>query len=136
MIGFGSHQRFYLYRSSVDMRKGLWSLGGIVRQELKADPMDGSVYVFFSRSYQTVKMLVWDGDGFVVYMKRLERGRFESLTSVEGEIKYEISYQHLVMLLSGISLVGMHHRLRYRPTNPPVLQGTPVAEVTGGSGTV
>ncbi|MBK9152371.1 MAG: IS66 family insertion sequence element accessory protein TnpB [Saprospiraceae bacterium] len=49
MIGFGSHQRFYLYRSSVDMRKGLWSLGGIVRQELKADPMDGSVYVFSLR---------------------------------------------------------------------------------------
>ncbi|MBK9149460.1 MAG: hypothetical protein IPM26_00030 [Saprospiraceae bacterium] len=43
---------------------------------------------------------------------------------MEGEIKYEISYQHLVMLLSSISLVGLHHRLRYRPPNPPGLQGT------------
>ena len=57
--------------------------------------------------------LVWDRDGFVVYMKRLERGRFESLSKIEGDLKYSIGYQHLVMLLSGISLVGVKQKLRY-----------------------
>ena len=37
-------------------------------------------------------------------MQRLEQGRFESLSKIEGELKYSIGYQHLVMLLSGISL--------------------------------
>jgi transposase len=75
--------------------------------------LTGLFMCFFSKSYQTVKLLVWDRDGFVVYMKRLERGRFESLTKIEGDLKYSIGYQHLVMLLSGISLVGVKQKLRY-----------------------
>lgn len=113
MLGFGSHQRFFIYRQAIDMRKGVWSLCGLVRNDLHSNPLDGSVYVFFSKSYQTVKLLVWDRDGFVVYMKRLERGRFESLTKIEGDLKYSIGYQHLVMLLSGISLFGVKQKLRY-----------------------
>ncbi|MBK7635992.1 MAG: IS66 family insertion sequence element accessory protein TnpB [Saprospiraceae bacterium] len=40
--------------------------------------MSGDVYVFFNRSRQTVKMLVWDRDGFVVYSKRLEGAAMNS----------------------------------------------------------
>ena len=113
MLGFGSHQKYYLYKGSVDMRKGYYGLSGLVRNELGSDPMSGDVYVFLSRSRQSVKLLVWDRDGFAVYGKRLERGCFEQLSGVlEGKVQI-ISYQHLVMLLSGISLVGMHQRPRY-----------------------
>ena len=74
------------------MRKGVWNLCGLVPVwPAKSNPLDGSVYVFFSKSYQTVKLLVWDRDGFVVYMKRLEQGRFESLSKIERGIK--IQYQ-------------------------------------------
>ena len=100
MLGFGAHQRYYLYNGCVDMRKGYDGLSGLVRNELGADPLSGDVYVFFNRSRQTVKMLVWDRDGFVVYSKRHGKS-------------HHINYQHLVMLLSGISLVGLHQRPRY-----------------------
>jgi hypothetical protein len=113
MLGFGSHQRYYIYKASVDMRKGYYGLSGLVRNELGSDPMSGDVYVFFNTSRQTVKMLVWDRDGFVVYSKRLERGCYEQISSIIDGKTHHISYQHLVMLLSGISLLGLHQRPRY-----------------------
>ena len=110
MFGFGAHQKYHIYKGSVDMRKGYYGLSGLVRNELGSDPMSGEV---LSRNRQSVKLLVWDRDGFVVYGKRLERGCFEQLSGVlEGKVQI-IGYQHLVMLLSGISLVGLHQRPRY-----------------------
>ena len=113
MIGFGAQQRFFIHTRPVDMRKGIWSLAGMVRNELKSDPLDGSVYVFFSKNKQTVKLLVWDKDGFAMYYKCLERGCFESLSHTTEQTKYPITYPQLVMLLSGISLVGRKQRKRY-----------------------
>lgn len=113
MLGFGAHQCYYIYKAAVDMRKGYDGLSGLVRNELGADPLSGDVYVFFSRNRRSVKLLVWDRDGFVVYSKRLERGCYEQLSGIiEGKTR-DISYQHLIMLLSGISLVGLHQRPRY-----------------------
>ena len=113
MLGFGHHHRYFVYRGGVDMRKGYDGLSGLVRNELGEDPLKGDVYIFFNGSRQSVKLLVWDRDGFVVYSKRLERGRFEQLDGMMEGKSYGISYQHLVMLLSGISLVGMRQRPRY-----------------------
>ena len=113
MLGFNGHQDFYIYRDPVDMRKGYDGLSGLVRNELGEDPTSGSVYVFFSRTRRLVKLLVWDHDGFVIYGKRLEKGRFEHLTRLTQGRKQAIEYQHLVMLLSGISLLGIRHRPRY-----------------------
>jgi transposase len=96
------------------MRKGYDGLSGLVRNELGEDPMSGSVYVFFNRTRRLVKMLVWDHDGFVIYGKRLEKGSFEHLTKRTKGKKQAVEYQHLVMLLSGISLLGIRHRPRHR----------------------
>ncbi|MFN8339127.1 MAG: IS66 family insertion sequence element accessory protein TnpB [Saprospiraceae bacterium] len=113
MLGFGVHQRYYIYKGAVDMRKGYDGLSGLVRNDLGADPMSGDVYIFFNTSRRTVKMLVWDRDGFVLYSKRLERGCYEQLSGVIEGKSYCIHYQHLIMLLSGISLIGLHQRPRY-----------------------
>ncbi|MBK9254456.1 MAG: IS66 family insertion sequence element accessory protein TnpB [Saprospiraceae bacterium] len=113
MLGFGAHQRYYLYKGAVDMRKGYDGLSGLVRNELEADPMNGDVYVFFNRSRRTVKLLTWDRDGFVLYCKRLEGGCYEQLSGIIEGKTHLINYQHLIMLLSGISLIGLHQRPRY-----------------------
>jgi transposase len=113
MLGFNAQQTFYIYRGGVDMRKGVHSLCGLVRNELQGDPNDGSVYVFFSKTHQTVKLLVWDKDGYVVYGKWLSKGKYESLHTVIDDKKQSISYHHLVMLLSGVSLLGAKQRPRY-----------------------
>jgi len=114
MLGFNSHQQFYIYTEPTDMRKGYDGLSGIVRNELGQDPASGSYMCFFNRTRRLVKLLVWDHDGYVIYGKRLERGSFEHLTKRTPGSKQAIGYQHLVMLLSGISLLGVRQRPRYR----------------------
>ncbi len=42
--------------------------------EMELPPLGGAVFIFFSKNRQQVKMLKWDGDGFLLYQKRLERG--------------------------------------------------------------
>jgi transposase len=113
MLGFNGHQHFYIYTGPTDMRKGFDGLSGLVRNELGEDPTCGSVYVFFNRTRRMVKLLVWDHDGFAIYGKRLEKGSFEHLTKLTKGKKQAVEYQHLVMLLSGISLLGIRHRPRY-----------------------
>jgi hypothetical protein len=106
---------FYIYTLPIDMRKGYDGLSGLVTNELNRLPTDGSVYVFFNTVRDKVKLLVWDCDGYVIYAKRLERGRFEELVkSTDQGSSYTIQYKHLVMLLSGISLVGIRQKMRYQ----------------------
>lgn len=114
MLGFNSTQKYYIYTSPTDMRKGYNGLSGIVRNEMRSDPGSGEVYIFFNRTRRLMKMLVWDHDGFVIYSKRLEKGTFEKIVGNVTQNRYSISYQHLVMLLSGIALYGVKQRPRYR----------------------
>jgi transposase len=118
MISFSNHMKFYIYRGAVDMRKGYDGLSGLVRNEIGENPLNGHAYVFFNRTRHLVKILVWDKDGFVIYGKRLERGSFEQLEPIMQGKKYGISYHHLIMLLSGISLLGMKQKLRYKMPEP------------------
>ena len=57
----------YLCRQAVDMRKGIDGLYRLVRTELQQHPLSGSAFVFFSKNRQSVKILRWDGDGFLLY---------------------------------------------------------------------
>ena len=49
----------------------------MIRSELGADPLSGSLFVFCNRRRNMVKFLYWDRDGFVIWFKRLERGCFQ-----------------------------------------------------------
>ena len=40
------------------------------------DPFDSSIYVFCNGRRNRLKILEWDGDGFWLYFKRLEKGHF------------------------------------------------------------
>ena len=100
MIGVGSPNRIFLYRGTADMRKGFDGLSGIVRGELEADPMDGTLFVFLNRGRDMVKALYWDRDGFALWSKRLERGRFTPPPGESGVIGRE----ELSLLLEGVSV--------------------------------
>lgn len=114
MIGFNSHQKFYIYTQKVDMRKGVYGLCGIVRNELDEEPTNGCVYVFFAKSLRTIKLLVWDNDGFVIYGKWLSKGKYEDIKTLMDGKKHPINYEHLIMILSGVSLLGVKQRPRYK----------------------
>jgi len=100
MFGLTSATRIYLYRGSCDMRKSFDGLCGIIRTELGADPLSGSLFVFVNRRRSMVKMLYWDRDGLVLWYKRLEQGCF--ILPARYPAGGCIERRDLAMLLEGI----------------------------------
>jgi len=97
-----------------DMRKGIDSLCGLVRNELGKDPMSGELFIFLCRSRRRVKILLWDEDGYGMYQKRLERGTYEM---PEGSsMHHSITAEQLTFLLSGVDLKKLSYRPRYQYT--------------------
>ena len=69
-------KRVYLACGYTDMRKSINGLAAIVEGGFKLDPFDGALFVFCNRRRDRMKILEWDGDGFGLYFKRLEKGHF------------------------------------------------------------
>lgn len=95
------------------MRKGFDGLSGLVRNEMRQDPLDGGVYIFVNRRGTHIKLLVWDRSGWVLYYKRLERGRFTIAKTEAAAGGYKISWQALVLMLEGIEEKNVKQKKRY-----------------------
>lgn len=95
------------------MRKGFDSLSGLVRSGMNQDPLNRSVYIFFNKKHNQVKLLLWEGDGFAMYYKRLEKGTFE-VPSEDNNLCATISSEQLQFILQGISLKSVRRRKRYQ----------------------
>ena len=99
MLALTAATRIYLYRAPCDMRKSFDGLCGLIRNELGADPLSGSLFVFINRRRNMVKCLYWDRDGFAIWFKRLEKGCF-NLPDIENS-DGRIDRLQLTMILEG-----------------------------------
>lgn len=113
MFSLGEAHRYFLYREATDMRKGFNGLSGLVRNELDKDPLSGDVFVFINRSRNRMKLLVWEGDGFLLLYKRLEKGRFEYPRFNDNSQDAKISWQQLMLIVKGIDLKSVKKRKRF-----------------------
>mgnify|MGYP006284275805 CR=1 FL=1 len=98
--------QIYLYRHPVDMRKSINGLVAIVEGEMALDPFSASLFVFCNRDRTLVKMVVWEGNGFVLWMKRLEKVRFQWPRELPLEV-VELNPQQVNWLLDGYGLTRM-----------------------------
>ena len=104
MLGLPPSVRIHFATALVDMRNGIDGLHRLVEGTLKKDPYEGHLFVFVGKAKDKVKILFWDRNGFVLYMKRLERGRFQ-LPAVGPRTQHvEMEPAQLAMLLDGIDL--------------------------------
>ena len=105
MFNFSSSLKIYLCVEPADMRKSFNGLYAIAKHELKRNPMDGSLFLFSNRRRDRVKLLYWDGTGFWVLAKRLEKGTFWWPGKTEAaRSAIEMKHEALAMLLNGIDL--------------------------------
>jgi hypothetical protein len=95
------------------MRKNFDGLAGIIRNEFPQHPIHGDVFIFISRRRNQIKLLHWQGDGFAIWYKRLERGTYEQPVIAQGNSLVKLSSKQLVLILEGISLLSVKQRTRY-----------------------
>lgn len=117
MVSFSSGLRYYLWLEAVDMRKSFDGLQGIVTNEMRRKALSGEVFIFMNRRRDQVKLLVWDGSGFVIYYKRLEQGRFELPVVEAGQRGRDINWSDLMLILEGVSLRWVRWRKRFSLEN-------------------
>lgn len=112
----GMAQQIYLCTTPADMRKGFDSLAALVKDSLGHDPLSGNLFLFVGRNKDRIKILQWDGDGFLLWYKRLEEGTFRlpSAQSTGASVpSLELKASELAMLLEGIDLVSIKRRKRF-----------------------
>lgn len=96
------------------MRKGFDGLSGLVRNELHQSPLNGDVFIFINKRRNQIKLLLWEGDGFSLYYKRLERGTYEVPPITDQRSSVALRSDELMLILQGISLKSVQRRKRYK----------------------
>ena len=95
------------------MRKSFNGLSALIRAELGQDPLSGNVYIFFNRQRDQCKLLLFEGDGFGIFHKRLEKGTFELPQTAGQSQDGIIAWRDLQFILQGVDLSSIRMRKRY-----------------------
>src|SRR3974377_244936 len=112
MITIPAGVRIYLACGVTDMRRGFDGLSIMAQDVLKQDPFSGAIFCFRGRRGALVKILYWECQGFCLFAKRLEKGRFTWPVTKEGSVS--LTPAQLSMLVEGLGGGGRSRPLRAR----------------------
>lgn len=77
MLQISHSTRIFVCAQFVDFRKGIDGLSSLCRAKLDADPLSGALFIFRNKSRSSIRMLIYDGQGFWLCTKRLSQGKFQ-----------------------------------------------------------
>lgn len=107
MIALTPHMRLLAAVEPADFRRGIDGLARLCREALGDDPFRGTVFLFRNRRATSIKLLVYDGQGFWLCQKRLSRGRFAFWpTSAERPARTLEAHQVQLLLSAGDPAAG------------------------------
>jgi hypothetical protein len=117
MFSLNASIRYYLYPYPADLRKGFYTLSGIVKCLMGYDVCKGDAFIFINRSRDVMKILHMERGGLVIYHMKLEVGRFRLPVFDTGENKpaVDTSWSELVLMVEGISLSECSRQVRWKP---------------------
>ena len=104
-------KRVFVRLGFTDMRKQINGLCALIQDIRPEGPFDGSYYVFCGKTRRTIKMVWRDGNGFCLWLKRLERDSFPWPKA--GDELDEMTRQHIKLILRGIDVWREHKRVDY-----------------------
>jgi transposase len=107
MLIVPAEAKIYVYTEHIDMRRSIDGLVVILADTYKLNPQTGDLFIFTNKSKDKIKLLFWDRNGFVLYYKKLEHGRFNYSRYIQDQT-IMISTKQLQALLMGIDfyLIG------------------------------
>ena len=74
--GFGINKT-YIAAGYTDLRQGIDGLASLIQSKYQLSPFDeGTLFLFCGRKSDRIKGLLWEGDGFLLLYKRIEKGRY------------------------------------------------------------
>lgn len=114
MLNIPASTKIFVCAQPVDMRYSFDALSGLVETHFGLNALSGHLFVFFSRKRDRMKILTWDVDGFVLYYKRLERGTFSWIDTLELLPGSEILSTDFALVLAGINPDEVKRQKRYR----------------------
>lgn len=112
MLHLSVNCRYFLYTGVADMRKHFDALSGMVTSQMQHNVLSGDIFIFLNRRRNQIKLLLFEGDGFSIYHKRLEKGTYE-LPGQQDGVSLSLSHQQLLLILEGIALRSVKKRPRY-----------------------
>ena len=112
MIAPPSGVRVLVATKPIDFRKGANGLAALVKDEMRADPFSGVIYVFRAKRADRIKLLYWDGTGVVLVAKTLEQGGFCWPKIRDGVMR--LSASQLSALIDGLDWARVYNRRRTR----------------------
>lgn len=117
MIGSTRSVRVFAYPKPADLRRGYNGLYALVQDGMSRDPTSGELFLFVNRKRTGCKVLLYDGTGLCIFMKRLEHGHFAALWRDEVQGALQMTGSELALFIEGCQLVG-RHELSPRPIPP------------------
>jgi len=108
MISLSSGSRIFLYQDPMSMRKSFEGLSIAIEETFPGKIFSNAYFIFLNRRRNHIKVLYWDGDGFVIWYKRLEKGSFSN----KNKKSSFLDRKDFLMLLEGITPKKIN--LRYR----------------------
>lgn len=102
MLNLGSDTKIYLSCGITDMRKGINGLSILANEVVSNNKIPtGAMFVFRGKRSDRIKILWWDGQGFCLFYKCLDKGKFTWPRSVDkGNVR--VTKAQLSMLIEGI----------------------------------
>ncbi len=121
MLNLPASTKIFLCSKPIDMRLSFDGLSGLVQTQFGKNPLCGHLFVFFSRRRNSMKILFWDLDGFVLYYKRLESGTFAWVSDTVAGDSAEILASDFALVLAGINPAEIKRPKRYQRIPEPLL---------------
>jgi hypothetical protein len=115
MFNLNDSMRYWLYPYPCDMRKGFYTLSGLVHDHMEQDVRSGNVFLFINRDCTSLKALHLENGGLVIYYLKLEKGSFTLPPMEENGRAHPFSWQNLMLMIQGLDPEKCKRKKRWEP---------------------
>lgn len=103
--------KVWFYNQVTDMRRQIDGLAALTQSKLQEPPSNGDLYVFVNRRRNLMKILYYSKGGYCLWSKRLEQGRFQSLSHESDKVL--LDWTKLQCFIEGLDWQNMPKSKRY-----------------------
>jgi len=113
MFNLNDSMRYWLYPIPTDMRKGFYTLSGLVADQMGKEVRSGDVFIFINRHCTSMKALHLEHGGLVIYYLKLEKGNFTLPLFDEYGKSHPFTWQKLMLMVQGIDAAKCNYKKRW-----------------------